>query len=514
MATRTTTKKRTASSKKRKSTRSRKPASKATGKRTKQPKKATPVSRSGLLDGLGLVGMKSIEPVILAAVISGDPLLLIGRHGTAKSYLLSRICLALGLDWRHYNASLLNYDDLVGYPLPDDDGKLKFVETPASIWGAQAVFLDEISRCRIDLQNKLFPIIHERRVQGIELTDLVYRWAAMNPPTDPDSDDPVSTLDYRGSEPLDPALADRFAFIVNVPDWTDFTENQRRRLVLESEGPLSEEVSAWLHALVEAGRSLLPGIQQECNKVLAAYVHSVCELLQKADTAGLDLSARRGAMLLRNIAAVHAAHLVLGNDVDLETSAGLALAHSLPGRAQGVKIPRVKLLAAHREAWAIAPLSKTDPRRFLLLERNPVRKLRAAAELPCLSRTAFSTIVADSLASLDEGTSHAVAAWLFESGQAGRLVAAVGEQCGALFAEVSTPMEIHVKVPVRSHRHSTWLEIQQVLSKRTGNRRHEAYLRNLLLSLFEQNGFQPPVTPRSIVKKWNATWNALSGGTR
>jgi hypothetical protein len=269
-----------------------------------------------------------------------------------------------------------------------------------------------------------------------------------------------------------------------------------------------------LHALVEAGRSLLPGIQQECNKVLAAYVHSVCELLQKSDAAGLDLSARRGAMLLRNIAAVHTAHLVLGNDVDLETSAGLALAHSLPGRAQGVKIPRVKLLMAHREAWAIAPLSKMDPRRFLLLERDPVRKLRAAAELPSLSRTAFSTIVADSLASLDEGTSHAVAAWLFESGQAGRLVATVGEQCGALFAEVSIPTEIHVKVPVRSHRHSTWLEVQKVLSKRTGNRRHEAYLRNLLLSLFEQNGFLPPVTPQSIVKRWNETWNALSGGTR
>ena len=139
------------------------------------------------------------KPVILAAVISGDPLLLIGRHGTAKSYLLSRICLALGLDWRHYNASLLNYDDLVGYPLPDDDGKLKFVETPASIWGAQAVFLDEISRCRIDLQNKLFPIVHERRAQGLLLDGLRYRWAAMNPPlTDEDDDGYIGFLGTNG----------------------------------------------------------------------------------------------------------------------------------------------------------------------------------------------------------------------------------------------------------------------------------------------------------------------------
>ena len=84
----------------------------------------------------------------------------------------------------------------------------------------------------------------------------------------------------------------------------------------------------------------------------------------------------------------------------------------------------------------------------------------------------------------------------------------------ALFAEVSTPAEIHVKVPVRSHRHDMWRELQQVLSKRTGNKRHGAYLRNLLLGLFERDELQSPVTPRSIVKKWNETWNALRGGTR
>ena len=128
--------------------------------------------------------MDTLEPLVLAALVNRSPLLLIGRHGTGKSYLLTRLAEALTLDCRHYNASLLNYDDLVGYPLPDQNGTLQFVQTPASIWGADAVFLDEISRCRPDLQNKLFPIIHERRVQGILLEKLQYRWAAMNPPDD------------------------------------------------------------------------------------------------------------------------------------------------------------------------------------------------------------------------------------------------------------------------------------------------------------------------------------------
>ena len=74
----------------------------------------------------------------------------------------------------------------------------------------EAVFVDEISRCRPDLQNKLFPIIHERRVQGIALDRLVYRWSAMNPPPSEEDDDEPT---YRGSEALDVALADRFAFV-------------------------------------------------------------------------------------------------------------------------------------------------------------------------------------------------------------------------------------------------------------------------------------------------------------
>jgi MoxR-like ATPase len=106
----------------------------------------TPVrlESGGLITALGLVGLDALEPVVLASLATASPLLLIGAHGSAKSLLLERIAQALGLRWRHYNAALVNYDDLVGYPLPDERGQLRFVETPASVWGAQAVFVDEI----------------------------------------------------------------------------------------------------------------------------------------------------------------------------------------------------------------------------------------------------------------------------------------------------------------------------------------------------------------------------------
>ncbi|MFZ4499316.1 MAG: AAA family ATPase, partial [Burkholderiales bacterium] len=120
-----------------------------------------PARTHTILRALGLIGLESIEPVILAAIATETPLLLIGAHGTAKSLMLSRLCEALELSWRHYNASLVNYDDLIGYPLPDAQGQLKFIQTPASVWGAAAVFIDELSRARPDMLNRLFPIIHE-----------------------------------------------------------------------------------------------------------------------------------------------------------------------------------------------------------------------------------------------------------------------------------------------------------------------------------------------------------------
>ena len=161
-----------------------------------------------------------MESVLLAALLSEEPLLLVGAHGCAKSFVLERLAEALGLAFRAYNASLINYDDLVGVPMPDASRtKLDYLASPESIWDAEVVFIDEISRTRPELQNKLFPIVYERRVQGRPLAHLVYRWAAMNPPP---TDDELSDGDalYLGSEPLDAALADRARRTLNAAELT------------------------------------------------------------------------------------------------------------------------------------------------------------------------------------------------------------------------------------------------------------------------------------------------------
>ena len=134
------------------------------------------------LADLGVYGFDRQEPVILAALVTEDPMLLIGRSGTGKTFLLNSLSEALGLEHRHYNASLISFDDLVGFPFPDQDNDaVRFLQTPATVWGAESVLIDEISRCKPEHQNRLFALVHERRVQGIPLPGLRYRWAAMNP---------------------------------------------------------------------------------------------------------------------------------------------------------------------------------------------------------------------------------------------------------------------------------------------------------------------------------------------
>jgi MoxR-like ATPase len=116
----------------------------------KEKPRALPVRKSRpYLPALGIYGFGEIEPVILAALVTGDPLLLIGASGTGKTYLLNSLSEALNLQHRHYNASLISFDDLVGFPYPGPEGTgVRFLETPATVWGAESVLIDEISRSK------------------------------------------------------------------------------------------------------------------------------------------------------------------------------------------------------------------------------------------------------------------------------------------------------------------------------------------------------------------------------
>ena len=332
--------------------------------------------QSLITEPLGLYGWKKSEPVLLAALLSEDPLLLVGAHGCAKSFVLERLAESLAMEFRAYNASLINYDDLVGVPLPDATRtKLEYLSSPESIWNAEVVFIDEISRTRPELQNKLFPIIYDKRVQGRNLSRLVYRWAAMNPPPTNEELDEGDAL-YLGSEPLDAALADRFPFIMSVPDWADLSPDDQKN-VLSDQFAGRHEFPVAIRELITEARKRYETLIPELTQRLSSYIIT---LISKLRAAHYDVSTRRATMLLRCAIAVHAAREVLAQQTNDETpqlydSALLALLNTLPDRARR-KVSAAELTAICKSAWDISLLDEDDPLTQLMKINDPVKRLR------------------------------------------------------------------------------------------------------------------------------------------
>ncbi|MFZ9967689.1 MAG: AAA family ATPase [Steroidobacteraceae bacterium] len=449
---------------------------KTTRARPAEPPVGAAFFSEGALARLGLYGYEPLEPVLLAALVTEEPLLLIGAHGTGKSLLLTRVAEALGLPFRHYNASLLNFDDLVGFPLPNKDGSLEYVRTPAAIWGAGAVIFDEISRCRPDIQNKLFPVIHERRVQGLPLEGLRYRWAAMNPPNTEAHDS-----GYLGSEPLDPALADRFAFVVQVPAWASLSEADQLRIISAGFEPVTQEAAACLLERLERIRQLLPVVRNALADALPRYVQTLVALIAQA---GVTLSPRRAAMLCRSIVAVHAAALAADASARADDSAWLALLSGLPQRAEGKDVAEAKLLAAHREAWRLAGVADDDPLRVLLTQADPLERLRLAASARGLAKSELSSVVADALATLAPGARAAAAIYLFESNALGRLNAAVAEQAADLYRDALVAHRFSETIQNSSTRYRTWNRLKELLAKLDPDKPREVLCANALAAAF------------------------------
>jgi MoxR-like ATPase len=359
----------------------------------------------GLLRPLGVVGYDALEPALLAALATEEPLLLVSDHGAAKTLLLLRLAQALGLAHRHYNASLLQFDDLAGFPIPDEHtGAIRYAAPPGAIWDAEAVFLDEIGRCRPEVANKLFPIVHERRIQGIALERLRYRWAATNPPPEAQEADREDDA-YEGVEPLDPALADRFAYIVTLPRFDQLADADRLAIVRGVGEAADPDAPAMVRVLVEGTRDLIAAASPALRECAAQYVLAVAPRLREAR---VTVGGRRAATLARNLVAVWAAHVMLGRPRDGDAFLAALLA-SIPDVVRRT-VPRTRLLAAHRQAWEQVTAPEETPERQLLAVHDPVRRAALAVTLAGIPAPARGEALCGALAQLSP-TDAALVAW-------------------------------------------------------------------------------------------------------
>src|SRR5689334_22176377 len=117
----------------------------------------------------------------------------------------------------------------------------------------------------------------------------------------PSSADQSSVQDYAGSEPLDPALADRFALFVTAADWADLTEGERRGVADPGgEGRVADDGGA-LRGEVEAWRAIFEQRLQALPQLVIGYAMAATSAL---NAAGIRISPRRARLLARSLLAM------------------------------------------------------------------------------------------------------------------------------------------------------------------------------------------------------------------
>lgn len=306
----------------------------------------------GLLAGLGVYGMEAYEVPILGALTTGEPLLFIGSHGTAKTTLCGRLAGALGLKFWAYDASKALFEDLIGFPDPASlaSGEVRYAPTPLSVWDKEFVLVDELSRADAGMQNKWLEVILDRRVMGKSIEGLRQVVAAMNPP------------DYLGAGPLDAALAGRFATVIVVPDVSRLDDGDVRRVIGDVSGADRRRAAApadnRVAAVVAAAGTRLDDFPAQLATWIADYVMVVFRHLAAH---GFPLDGRRLSMIGRALAADLCVLEVLQRVrfADLAHSPGAfgralkgLYPHHLPWSALEEQPPAALLVAAHQLAAA------------------------------------------------------------------------------------------------------------------------------------------------------------------
>jgi len=450
-------------------------------------------ARTFLLRQLHLFGLDHLDAVILSALADERPMLLIGPHGTAKSEIPNRLAQTLELSHRHYNASLLSFDDLLGYPvLQPGRQELTFLETEATVWGAESIFLDEISRCRPETANKLFSLIHERRIQGRSIPQLRYRWSAMNPPPSDDGmDEAEEGMFYSGSLPLDPALADRFAWVLPIPAIQDLPLNARRMLIAGGGGKVLQPPP--LRELVADTKKAFQRFPKQNKNWVVDWALALTEAMQGGT---FRFSGRRAVFLRDSVRWIFAASQALGEPLALENAALEALRYGIPHRAQGMRIEPETIVGIHRKACEIANSRLDSALRQVLAENNPVRRILLALPLreKEADRTSRSEIVLDALAGLPKPERHLLCILLGRHPDAGRLNARAIE----LVAEpIAQAMQFAANGEQRVSKSRTkaplWDRIMAAIVKMDENKEPDrAMLGNMLMLLFSADEtFEP-----------------------
>ena len=271
-----------------------------------------------ILEKLGIFGWKDQEEnLLLASLLTGDPLLLIATHGTAKTGMTTNIAKALGVKFVSFDASKALFEDVLGYPNIKQlqQGKIEYIKSSVTIFDKEFVLIDELNRALVEMQSKWLEIIRSRKIMGME-TKVKWVWSAMNPAS------------YSGTQPLDQALVGRFALFVYPPEILNMNEEDRARVAHHVNGDDALALSFWANNIrketISDKDKMVVG--KEINKLLRIaaknYINLIDEipnlriflakfatLLSHETKNEIRIDGRRLGFIYRNIIATRAVEL-------------------------------------------------------------------------------------------------------------------------------------------------------------------------------------------------------------
>ena len=306
-----------------------------------------------VLETLGIYGWKvETENLLLASLLTGDPVLLVGRHGCAKTHDACKLAEALGKNFVAYDASKTLFDDVLGYPDIEKmkQGKIEYLPSKVTVWDKDMILIDELNRALPEMQAKYLELIRSRKIMGFP-TRVKWVLAAMNP------------VSYSGTQQLDEALIGRFATFIYPPDVLEMEETDRIRVTSQINGDDCPAIAEWLNVKGE-GNSSLKTVSDERTReagelienslkaaakhfrkfrdamaTLAEFLSRFADLLLKETKGEISLDGRRLGFLHRNILANRAVEmakpeLCLAQDgaplASFAQSARYVLQHSIP----------------------------------------------------------------------------------------------------------------------------------------------------------------------------------------
>lgn len=223
-----------------------------------------------ILEQLGIYGWsQNNENLLLASLLTGDPVLLIGNHGTAKTHTALKMAEALNKSFIAYDASKALFEDVLGYPdiKKLKEGQVSYIPSKVTLWDKEFTFIDELNRALPEMQNKWLEIIRSRKIMGFD-TKVKWVWAAMNP------------FSYSATQVMDEALVGRFALFIYPPEILEMNEQNRMKIAAHINGDDAPALNEW--TAIKNGRTIDPSAVASCGK----YIH---EILRKAATHFKDL---------------------------------------------------------------------------------------------------------------------------------------------------------------------------------------------------------------------------------